>query len=165
MATGVEELLDMLYEMIDEAKGWPLSGDKCILEREKALDILDDVRSQFPVEFAESRKLLASRNDYLASAKREAELIRKQAEDQAKMRVGETELMTEAKRKSAEIMKQAEDQARDLRRAANSYCVDLMQRAGAALAEASKELNQSKTAFLNLTGGAAAGNNDFDVEQ
>ena len=32
MATGVEELLDMLFEMIDEAKSMPLSSDKCILE-------------------------------------------------------------------------------------------------------------------------------------
>lgn len=165
MATGVEELLDILYEMIDEAKGVPLSGDKCMIDRDRALSILDDVRSQFPVEFAESRKLLATRNDYLASAKREAELIRKQAEDQAKARVGETELMTEAKRKAAEMMKQAEDQSRDLRKAANNYCVDLMQRAGAALAEAGKELNQSKAAFLNLTGGSAGTGNDFDVEQ
>lgn len=72
MATGVEELLDMLYEMIDEAKGVPLTVDKCMVERDKALDILDDVRAQFPVEFAEARKLLSTRNDYLAAAKREA---------------------------------------------------------------------------------------------
>ena len=41
MATGVEELLDMLFEMIDEAKSMPLSSDKCILERDKALDLLE----------------------------------------------------------------------------------------------------------------------------
>ena len=44
MATGVEELLDMLFEMIDEAKSMPLSSDKCILERDKALDLLDEIR-------------------------------------------------------------------------------------------------------------------------
>ena len=43
MATGVEELLDMLYELIDEAKGVPLSSEKCIIERDKALDLLDDI--------------------------------------------------------------------------------------------------------------------------
>ena len=30
MASGVEELLDMLFEMIDEAKNVPLSSDKCV---------------------------------------------------------------------------------------------------------------------------------------
>ena len=54
MATGVEELLDMLFEMIDEAKSMPLSSDKCILERDKALDLLDEIRAQFPMELAEA---------------------------------------------------------------------------------------------------------------
>ena len=52
MATGVEELLDMLFEMIDEAKNMPLSSDKCIIERDKALDLLDEIKAQFPVASA-----------------------------------------------------------------------------------------------------------------
>ena len=39
MATAVDELLDMLFDMIDEAKNAPLSSDKCIIERDKALDL------------------------------------------------------------------------------------------------------------------------------
>ena len=61
MATGVEELLDMLFEMIDEAKGVPLSSEKCVIERDKALDLLDEIRGQFPVELAEAKKLMAAR--------------------------------------------------------------------------------------------------------
>ena len=41
MASGVEELLDMLFEMVDEAKNMPLSSDKCVLERDRALDLID----------------------------------------------------------------------------------------------------------------------------
>ena len=59
MASGVEELLDMLFEMIDEAKNVPLSGDKCMIERDRALDLIDDIRSQFPVELSEARKSTA----------------------------------------------------------------------------------------------------------
>ena len=77
MASGVEELLDMLFEMVDEAKNMPLSSDKCVLERDRALDLIDDIRAQFPVELGEAKKLVASRNDYIAAAKREAEVIRR----------------------------------------------------------------------------------------
>ena len=63
MATGVNELLDMLFEMIDEAKNVPLSSDKCMLERDKALDLIDEIRGQFPMELAEAKKLLSARND------------------------------------------------------------------------------------------------------
>ena len=41
MATGVEELLDMLFEMVDEAKNAAFSNDKCIIERDRALDLID----------------------------------------------------------------------------------------------------------------------------
>lgn len=48
MASGVEELLDMLFEMVDEAKNMPLSSDKCVLERDRALDLIDDIRGPVP---------------------------------------------------------------------------------------------------------------------
>ena len=98
MATGVEELVDMLFAMIDEAKSVPLSSEKCIIERDRALDLLDDIKAQFPMEFGEAKKLLAARADYIASAKREADLIRKQAEDRAKQLLDEDELMAQARR-------------------------------------------------------------------
>ena len=46
MATGVEELLDMLYELIDEAKSVPLSNEKCIIERDKAGVAFGDVQDK-----------------------------------------------------------------------------------------------------------------------
>lgn len=165
MATGVEELLDTLYQMLDEARSVPLSGDKCMVDREKALDILDDVRDQFPVEFAEARKLLSTRNDYLAAAKRDAELIRKQAEEQARQMMGENELMTQAKQKSAELLRQAEEQSRELRRAANEYCDDLLRRAEEAVAEAGRELSQSRASFRAAAGASAPGRQVYDAER
>ena len=59
MASGVEELLDMLFDMVDEAKNVPLSSDKCMIERDRALDLIDDIRAQFPVELSEAKKLMA----------------------------------------------------------------------------------------------------------
>lgn len=176
MAMSVEELLDALYEMLEDAKGVPLSGDKCMVERDKALDILDDIRAQFPVEFAEARKLLSTRNDYLAAAKREAELVRKQAEEQAKHMVGETQLMSQARQQSSELTRQteqktseqlraADEQARELKRAAESYCDDLLRRAEEAVAEAGKELAQSRAAFRSVAGVSSAPSKAvYDVE-
>lgn len=65
MATGVEELLEMLFSMIDEAKSLPLSSEKCILERDRALDLLDDIKAKFPVELGEAKKILANRADHI----------------------------------------------------------------------------------------------------
>ena len=147
MATGVEELVDMLFAMIDEAKSVPLSSEKCIIERDKALDLLDDIKAQFPMELGEAKKLLAARADYIASAKREAELIRKQAEEKARQMLAEDELLAQAKQKSNEMVKVAEDRSRELRRAANEYCEDALRRTEEAVSEAYDEIKRSRARF------------------
>ncbi len=147
MASGVEELLDMLYTMIDEAKGVPLNSDKCMIERDRALDILDDVRAQFPMEMREAKKLLDRRTEYLDAAKREAETLKKQAEADAQRTVAEDRLLTQARQQSNEIVKTAEERAKELRRAANEYCEDLMRRAEEAMAEAHEEVKQTHARF------------------
>ena len=45
---GIEELIGTLYEMIQDAKTVPFSGDKCSVERERVLDLLDEISNQLP---------------------------------------------------------------------------------------------------------------------
>ena len=120
MASGVEELLDMLFEMIDEAKNAPLSSDKCVIERDRALDLIDDIRSQFPMELGEARKVMASRAETLAAAKREADTIRKAAEDKARQLLEENTISLQARQRANELMQQVEERSRELRQAANA---------------------------------------------
>ena len=41
----VLELLDMLYAMVTDAWGVPLGNDKCIIEREKAVELINDIKA------------------------------------------------------------------------------------------------------------------------
>ena len=147
MASGVEELLDMLFDMVDEAKNVPLSSDKCMIERDRALDLIDDIRAQFPVELSEAKKLMASRADMIASAKREADLIKRQAEDRAKQILAEDELTAQARQRGNEMLRQAEERSRELRQAANAYCEDALRRTEEAVAEAYDEIKKSRARF------------------
>lgn len=156
MASGVEELLDILYEMIDEAKGVPLSSEKCMIERDRALDLLDDIRAQFPMELKEAKKLLDNRTEYINSAKREAETIKKQAEEDARKMVAEDQLLSQARQKSNEMVKVAEERSRELRRVANEYCEDALRRTEEAVAEAVEEIRQSRARFRAAAGQAAS---------
>ena len=56
----VQHLLDMLYEMIDGAKNAPLTSDKCILNRDEALDLLDEIRAQLPVELSRAQEIISA---------------------------------------------------------------------------------------------------------
>ena len=123
MATAVDELLDMLFDMIDEAKNAAFSGEKCVIDRDKALDLIEDAKKQLPVDLAEARKILSARNEYIATAKREAEEIRKRAEIEANQMVSEAPVMNQARQKAREILNQAEEDARRARREANEFIV------------------------------------------
>ena len=103
---NVQKLLDMLYEMIDEAKNAPLSNGKCVLNRDEALDLLDEIRAQLPVELSRAQELIRAKEDYVKAAKRDVERMMQQAELDAKAKVSETEVLTAARDRSREIIKQ-----------------------------------------------------------
>ncbi|HIT01889.1 MAG TPA: hypothetical protein IAC21_03595 [Candidatus Enterenecus merdae] len=157
MATAVDELLDMLFDMIDEAKNAPLSSEKCIIERDKALDLIEDIKAQFPVELAEAKKVLSARGEYLASAKRDADEIRKRAEVEAGQRVDESQVTSQARQRANEMIAQAEQKAKQVRRAANEYCEDVLRRTEEALADAHSEMRQVHTRFRAAMGAAGSG--------
>ena len=169
MATGITELLDMLYEMIDEAKPVPLSSEKCFLERDKALDLMDDIRAQLPVELSEARKLIAARADYIEKTKREGEAIRQQAEAEAKRLLAADELTAKAKQMHNDMIHKAEERSRGLRRAANEYCEDVMRRTEEAISEAHTELKNARARFRSAasaqgTNPAAPQRPNIDIE-
>ena len=98
MAT-LDELINRMYDMVQDAKGIPLAGEKCILERDQMLDLLDELRSTLPNDLQAAQDIVAKRNDLLASGKREAEAIRRKAEEDARQMVSETEIVVAARKK------------------------------------------------------------------
>ena len=81
----VQRLLDMLYSMIDEAKSAAFSSDKCVISRDEALDLLDDIRAKLPLEIKKAQELVRAREEYVSSAKKEVEKMLRQAELDAKV--------------------------------------------------------------------------------
>lgn len=169
MAGEVDGLIKMLYEMIEDAKGLPLGMDRCILERDKALDLLDEIKAQLPLELGEAEKLINARTDYIASTKREADQIKRQAEEQARQMISQDSTILTARQKGQEIIYGAEERARELRQAANEYCEDTLRRTEEAVAAAYDEIKRSRAKFRAASSGAAQqaqrGNVPYDAEK
>lgn len=154
MAGSIEELLDILYTEIEEAKNMPLNNDKCVVERDRVLDMIDDVKAELPVEIKRAKDLVANKNDYIASAKREADGMRQQAEDYARRLVNENAIIREAEDRAAEIIAEAEEQCRMLKHAASEYCEDALRRVEEAVADAYDEVKHSRAKFRSALGAA-----------
>ena len=143
----IEQLISTLYEMVEDAWSVPLSADKCVLERDKVLDILDEIRANFPNEIKMAREILEKRNSYIDNGKREADVMKKQAEEYAKRLVNEHEIVQDAKKKAADITAGAERNSRELYKAASEYCDDAMKRTEEAVSKALDELKTSRAQF------------------
>ena len=157
MGNNIQELLEMLYSMIREAKGMPLNSEKCIVDREKAIDLIDSIKAQMPSEVAEAKRLVDARTEFIANAKREAETIRRAAEDRAKQLVNEQEIYKTAKAKSTELLQNTERATTELKRVANEYVDDTLRRTDEAIAKALEETRRSRASFKSLSGSQSAG--------
>lgn len=147
MENEVLELVEMLYTMVSEAWGVPLGNEKCIVERDKVLNILDEIKAQLPVELAEAKRLVTARDEFIGNAKREAESIRKSAEDKAREMVEEQEIVRAARVRSSEMINTAEGRTRELYRVANEYVDDALRRTEEAVGSALDEIRQSRVKF------------------
>ena len=137
MASGIEEILTTLYEMVQDAWSLPLGADKCVLERDKVLDLLDEISNQLPGELKQAKTIVESRNDVITNAKREAENILKQAEQRAQ-------------KEADDLMKNAQAKIKELRQVTNDYVDDSMKRTEEAIAQALSEIRESRSKFRAL---------------
>lgn len=146
----IEDLITVLYDTIQDARSLPLGADKCILERDKVLDMLDEIIAQLPAELKQSRTIVESRNELIGQARREAETIIRQAQEQAKKLVSQESIYLEAKRQCQEMVIQTQSRMADLRRASNGYMDDALLRTEEAMAQALEEVRQTRAKFQTL---------------
>ena len=152
MENGTLELVETMYQIITEAYGVPLGKDRCVIERDRFLDILDELKAQLPAEIEESRKLIAARQEYIAGAKREAESIRRVAEEHARQKVDDQEVVREARTRANELVSKAEEKAAELKRMANVYADDTLKRTEEAIGAALGEVRDSRARFRSVAG-------------
>ena len=147
----VQRLLDMLYSMIDEAKSAAFSSDKCVISRDEALDLLDDIRAKLPLEIKKAQELVRAREEYVSSAKKEVEKMLRQAELDAKTKVSDSEVLYAAKEKARQMVARAEERCRQLYQVTNEYAEDALARTEEAVQMALDEVKQQRVRFRSAS--------------
>ena len=122
MVAELEELVNSLYETIQDAKSVPLSAEKCVIERERVLDILDDIRVKMPSDIKMAKDIVDKRNYIIAAGKKEAADLRAKAEEYVRKTVSESAVVAQANAQANEIVADAENQAAQLRLSVQQYC-------------------------------------------
>ena len=147
---NIEDIISALYDMVQDARALPLGADKCILERDKVLDMLDEIIAQLPAELKQARTIVESRNELIGQARREAEGLIRQAQERADKMVEEEAIYQEAKRQCQEMVLQTQTRMSELRKASNDYMDDALRRTEEAIAMSLEDVRDTRTKFKVL---------------
>ncbi len=146
----MEDIISALYDMVQDARAVPLAADKCIVERDKVLDMLDEIIAQLPVELKQARTIVESRNELIGQARREAELLVRQATEQAEKMITEEAIYQETKNRCQEMLEQTQSRMAQLRKVSNDYMDDALRRTEEAIALSLEDVRDTRSKFIAL---------------
>ena len=148
---NTEDIIGALYDLIQDARSMPLAADKCIIERDKVLDMLDEIIAQLPSELKQCRTIVENRNELLTQARREAEGIIRKAEEDAKELVTKEAIYIEAKKRAEELVGQTQARIDALKKASNEYMDDALLRTEEVIAQALNNVRETRMKFHAVT--------------
>ena len=142
-----EDIISAMYDTIQDARSMPLSSDKCIIERDRVLDMLDEIIAQLPAELKQSRTIVESRNELISQARREAESIIRQAHEQAQQMVSQEAIYNEAKRRSEELAMQTQNRMAQIQRAGYTYMDETLRQSEETIMKALEDIRDTRMKF------------------
>lgn len=140
------QLVDRLEELFNQSRPIWLTHS-VIVDEDKFLDIIDQMRVAVPEEVKKAQQLYAQKDRILAQAQEEANRTLELARQKAAELVEKETLVEEAKRRAVQIVDQAQVEAEDVRAGADQYSHDAL--AGLAV-ELERVLNQARNGMMVL---------------
>jgi cell division septum initiation protein DivIVA len=117
------QLIDRLEELFNESKSIPLTRN-VMVDEDRMLDIIDQMRIAIPEEVKKAQQLLGQRDRVLAQAQEEANRTLEIARQKADQLVAKDMVAQEAARRAELILTQARTDAENVRIDADDYVLD-----------------------------------------
>ncbi|MBO9368101.1 MAG: ATPase [Chloroflexi bacterium] len=121
------QLIDRLEEIFNESRAIPLTHS-VIVDEDRMLDIIDQMRITVPEEVKKAQQILTQRDRILAQAQEEAERTLNLARERAEQMVQQSTIVVEAQKEAERILNQAQQEAEHIRREADAYALQSLQR-------------------------------------
>lgn len=143
MAMNMDDMLDIMDDMLEEAWHFPLTG-KSAVDVKKLKSLVDDIRLNMPTEIRQAKAIVADRNEIIQGARKEAELIIQKAEDRAKALVANDEIVRAAKERADEIVSNAQARHRELKQGSLEFADNMLKETEAALTTSLQEVRKKR---------------------
>ncbi len=130
----IQHLVDRLEDLIDEGRHIPFSKFT-LIDEERMLEIIDQMRISIPEEIEKAARVLAQRDRILAQANEEAARLVQMARERGDQMIDRESLVQLAKSKADKIIEAANAEADNITQDADQYVLD-------SLAELEKRLHR-----------------------
>ena len=118
-------LIDRLEELFNESRALPFTHN-VIVDEDRMLDIIDQMRIAIPEEVKKAQQLLNQSDRVLAQAEEKANRTTALAEEKADELTSQDVLIQEAQRRSDNILDQARADAEATRDEADQYVIETL---------------------------------------
>ncbi len=131
----IQHLVDRLEDLIDEGRHMPFSKFTMI-DEERALELIDQMRISIPEEIEKASRVLAQRDRILAQSNEEAARIIQGAREQGNQLLDREATVQAAQSRAANIIEQARQEAENITAEADRYVLETLSKLEQQLARA-----------------------------
>lgn len=121
----IQHLVDRLEDLIDEGRHMPFSKFTMI-DEERALEIIDQMRISIPDEIEKAARILSQRDRVLAQANEEAARLLQQARAKGEEMLDQEVNVQAAQNRAANIVEQARQEAEKIKADVDTYTVQVL---------------------------------------
>ncbi|NSW51679.1 MAG: hypothetical protein HPY85_04160 [Anaerolineae bacterium] len=133
------ELIDRLEDLFNESHSVPFTHS-VIVNEDKMLDIIDQMRVSIPEEVKKSEQIINQKERYLAQAQEEASRITALARERSAKAVNQEEIVQEAVKQAEAIILQAKQERDRLKTETDQYIIHSLQEFEAKLAQLTQQV-------------------------
>ncbi len=118
-------LVDRLEDLIDEGRHIPLSK-YTMIDEERALEIIDQMRISIPEEIEKANRVLQQRDRLMAQANEEAARLVELARERGDSLISREAIAQAAQSRAANILEQARQEAEAIQADADKYVMEVL---------------------------------------
>ncbi len=137
----IQHLVDRMEDLIDEGRHMPFSK-YTMIDEERALEIIDQMRISIPEEIEKSSRVLGTRDRILAQANEEAARVVQLARQKGEQLLDQEATVQAAHNRAANIVEQARQEAEAIIAEADRYVLET-------LSKLEQQLNKQLTIVRN----------------
>ena len=118
-------LVDRLEELFNESRTFPFTHS-VVVDEDRMLDIIDQMRVSIPEEIKKAQQLLAQKDRILAQAQEEANRTLALAREKSDKIVDNNEIAIAAQKRADQIIQQARVESEETKREADDYVLNTL---------------------------------------